>query len=57
MFSKTADWIGEKDFFSLVNKERITPIRVGRTTLTLNFLAGELESTSAEYKLLEQMNR
>ena len=58
MFSKTADWIGEKKIAEL----KVRGYCQWYNTLDLYFYlqhhpAGELESTSAEYQLLEQMNR
>ena len=58
MFSKTADWIGEKKIVEL----KVRGYYQWYNTLDLYFYlqhrpAGELESTSAEYQLLEQMNR
>ena len=58
MFSKTADWIGEKKIVEL----KFRGYCQWNNTLDLFFFlqnrpAGELESTSAEYQLLEQMNR
>ena len=56
MFSKTADWIGEKDFVPPTKKGSYKYGWEGHL-LPSFCLAGELESTSAEYQLLEQMNR
>jgi len=58
MFSKTADWIGEKKIVEF----KVRGYCQWYNTLDLYFHlqyrpAGELESTSAEYQLLEQMNR
>ena len=58
MFSKTADWIGEKKIVEF----KVRGYCQWYNTLDLYFYlqhhpAGELESTSAEYQLLEQMNR
>ena len=62
MFSKTADWIGEKGVVLSFNKDNNIQLCSKMVGLDIFFMlsifsAGELESTSAEYQLLEQMNR